>query len=119
MEKCSEKELTEDCIQTPLGLLVTIFYGEKLCLLEFADSEKLPQKKQKIETYFSIKSIPKRTLFHCQLEEELEAYFSRRRTSFSVETYLIGTEFQQKVWSILAEIPYGNLVVQATSISFR
>lgn len=52
MEKRSEKELAESCIQTPLGFLVAIFYGEKLCLLEFADSEKLPQEKQKIETYF-------------------------------------------------------------------
>lgn len=25
-----------------------------------------------------------------------------------METYLIGTEFQQKVWSVLAEIPYGE-----------
>lgn len=43
-----------------------------------------------------------------QATEELAAYFSRRRTDFSVPLDLRGTPFQQAVWTLLREIPYGQ-----------
>jgi len=38
---------------------------------------------------------------------QLDEYFRGRRTSFSLELSLKGTEFQQKVWRRLLKIPYG------------
>lgn len=40
--------------------------------------------------------------------EQLEAYFAGSLTEFDVETQLIGTEFQRRVWSALTRIPYGE-----------
>ena len=39
---------------------------------------------------------------------QLEEYFTGARTEFDVETELIGTEFQRRVWSALQTIPYGQ-----------
>lgn len=41
--------------------------------------------------------------------EQLGEYFSRERREFSLPLAPAGTEFQQRVWAALAEIPYGEL----------
>ncbi|SFA58892.1 methylated-DNA-[protein]-cysteine S-methyltransferase [Anoxybacillus pushchinoensis] len=45
--------------------------------------------------------------------EELEQYFQKKRTSFSVPLRLIGTPFQMRVWEALQTIPYGQTVSYA------
>src|SRR4051812_8752637 len=41
---------------------------------------------------------------------QLEAYFAGERQSFDLELDLAGTPFQQRVWSELRRIPYGETV---------
>jgi methylated-DNA-[protein]-cysteine S-methyltransferase len=41
-------------------------------------------------------------------EKELKEYFEGGRTSFSVNLDPVGTEFQNKVWRALSEIPFGE-----------
>lgn len=43
-----------------------------------------------------------------QAEIELLEYFYGLRTTFKVPFRMVGTEFQQKVWAALREIPYGE-----------
>jgi len=40
--------------------------------------------------------------------EQLDEYFAGRRDAFDLPLTLHGTEFQQRVWSALLEIPYGE-----------
>lgn len=48
------------------------------------------------------------------VREQLAAYFAGQRKSFSVPLDLsTGTAFQQQVWRLLAEIPYGETVSYA------
>lgn len=44
----------------------------------------------------------------CQAEEQLNEYFAKQRTSFSVELDFSGTEFQKKIWQALLTIPFGE-----------
>lgn len=39
---------------------------------------------------------------------QLESYFEGKRSDFSLKLNPKGTEFQQKVWNALLEIPYGK-----------
>ncbi|NGY36750.1 methylated-DNA--[protein]-cysteine S-methyltransferase [Flavobacterium sp. XN-5] len=39
---------------------------------------------------------------------QLESYFAGKRNDFSLKLNPKGTEFQQKVWNALLEIPYGK-----------
>jgi methylated-DNA-[protein]-cysteine S-methyltransferase len=41
-------------------------------------------------------------------ELELKEYFEGQRTAFSVNLDPVGTEFQNKVWRALSEIPFGE-----------
>jgi len=39
---------------------------------------------------------------------QLEEYFAGKRRDFDLPLHLDGTEFQQRVWRVLTEIPYGE-----------
>ena len=39
--------------------------------------------------------------------EQLLQYFSRERQAFDLQLSPVGTEFQQKTWAMLAQIPFG------------
>ncbi|MEK7563938.1 MAG: methylated-DNA--[protein]-cysteine S-methyltransferase, partial [Patescibacteria group bacterium] len=41
---------------------------------------------------------------------EMEEYFSARRRAFSVPLVMRGTDFQQRVWDALLEVPFGQTV---------
>jgi methylated-DNA-[protein]-cysteine S-methyltransferase len=43
-----------------------------------------------------------------QVAVQLEEYFAGRRTRFDLPLKLIGTAFQQEVWTALLDIPYGR-----------
>ena len=43
-------------------------------------------------------------------KEWLDTYFSGRKPDVVIPLHLKGTDFQQKVWSILCNIPYGKTI---------
>ena len=95
-------------ITTPLGDMVAIADDEALYMLQFAENRKLTaqidrlkqQKKSNIETGLC-------TPLH-QIEEELKKYFQGNLKEFSTPFCLLGTPFQQHVWTTLITIAYGT-----------
>lgn len=53
-------------------------------------------------------STPSAFLEQCL--QEMEEYFSGNRRAFSVPLVMRGTDFQQRVWDALLEIPFGQTV---------
>ena len=43
-----------------------------------------------------------------ETERQLEAYFSGKRKKFDLPVMLTGSDFQKKVWELLAGIPFGK-----------
>jgi methylated-DNA-[protein]-cysteine S-methyltransferase len=41
---------------------------------------------------------------------QLQEYFDRKRTTFSVPVHFAGTDFQNRVWKEIALIPYGKTI---------
>jgi methylated-DNA-[protein]-cysteine S-methyltransferase len=50
---------------------------------------------------------PQRCLFD-QLQQQLAEYFARKRQQFDLPLNPQGSEFQQRVWTALLKIPYGQ-----------
>lgn len=46
-------------------------------------------------------------------EEQLALYFGRDLRDFDIPLDLVGTPFQRSVWSVLAEVPYGQRATYA------
>jgi methylated-DNA-[protein]-cysteine S-methyltransferase len=45
-----------------------------------------------------------------EVAAQLKEYFAGRRTTFELPLNLVGTPFQQRVWTALLDIPYGETV---------
>ena len=52
------------------------------------------------------KQHPNALTRHCA--DQLEAYFKRKNTHFSVPMEAIGTPFQKSVWTAMSTIPFGK-----------
>lgn len=55
-------------------------------------------------------AVPRETPVLTETKRWLDCYFSGKRPDFLPPLHLIGTDFQQAVWNLLLEIPYGQTV---------
>ncbi len=89
-------------IATPVGILRAGTDGNLLNLLEFDSEDRLMR--QKVERFDG----PSESPLLDELEAQLAAYFRRELTAFTIPWQQPGTDFQQRVWAKLCEIPYGE-----------
>ena len=100
MKKC----LYKNYIDTPIGQMMSISDAEFLYRLDFTDQKDFQGK----IAGFDAPLLEYPTPVSCQLEVELQEYFARQRKSFKLPLAVQGTEFQQKVWKKVEEIPFGQ-----------
>lgn len=96
-------------IETPLGTMIACATSLGVCLLEFSDRKMLETELKTIAQKLNSVIVQGDNPFFDILETQLSEYFSRKRKDFSVPLHLFGTDFQQKVWAVLQEIPYGEV----------
>jgi len=96
-------------LESPIGPLLAAAVEEGVCLLEFEDT---PERWES-----ALQEMAKETGsvveagWHAhlqQLQDELQEYFSGKRTGFDVPLHPVGTDFQRAVWQELLRIPYGT-----------
>jgi len=103
----------EDCIvigwiESPLGPLLTGATRDGICLLEFTDRRKLEAQIDTMRRRFKCAVVPGDNPHLALLRRELDDYFSGHLKEFTVSIVAPGTPFQEKVWSALLTIPYGQ-----------
>jgi AraC family transcriptional regulator, regulatory protein of adaptative response / methylated-DNA-[protein]-cysteine methyltransferase len=110
-------------ITTPLGTMLAAALGEGLALLEFADPDTLDAQLERLRRKLPGSTVadqgtdpgidpstgpstgPSTVLQRAQ--QELNAYFAGTLREFGIPLAPAGTPFQQQVWQVLREIPYG------------
>jgi AraC family transcriptional regulator of adaptative response/methylated-DNA-[protein]-cysteine methyltransferase len=97
-------------LPSPLGPLLAAATDRGLCMLEFADRQKLPQQSADLTRWYRQPVIPGSHSFIDQARTELEQYFAGARTRFEVPLDVRGTDFQEQVWRELLQIPYGETI---------
>ena len=101
------KLITINRVPTPLGPMMIGVTDEGLCLLEFTDRKMLETQiavlKKRMGAEMVTGKHPNIDLVSAQLDE----YFHGQRKEFDLPLVVPGTEFQQKVWEALIQIPYG------------
>src|SRR4051812_38176651 len=95
-------------LQTPLGTMYGGAIDEGLCFIEFIDRIHLDKELARLGKELSASMEPGEHPHLSVLEQQLDDYFNKIRTEFSVPLFLTGTEFQKSVWRTLIEIPYGK-----------
>ena len=97
-------------LETPLGTMVAGATDQGVCLLEFADRPMLPTQLKRVEARLGGKPTPGDHRYLRTLEEQLAGYFAGGRKDFDIPLVLAGTDFQERVWRCLLEVPYGRTI---------
>lgn len=100
--------LKAEWIDTPLGPMVAIASDEWLYLLEFVDRRGLEREVERMRQKMKAAIIPGKTKITASITKELQAYFAGKLKVFKTPTAVFGTDFQQSVWKMLTNIPYGT-----------
>ena len=97
-----------DRVATPLGPMLVGATDEALCLLEFVDRRALPNQAKRVRERLGAVFAPGRNDITKRTEEQLDAYFEGELRRFDIPIRPVGSDFQEEVWSALADIPYGE-----------
>ena len=95
-------------IDTPLGLMHAGAIDRGICLLDFADREVLAIQIVRLQKTFNAELQHGENHHLHDLKNQLAEYFDKQRERFEVPLVLSGTEFQNKAWKELQNIPYGE-----------
>lgn len=95
-------------IPTALGPMIAGATEGGICLLEFTDRRMIETQVERLRKYLKAELIPGQSPFFETLTVELNSYFEGKLQQFTVPLETPGTEFQQKVWKVLQDIPYGK-----------
>ena len=99
---------------SPAGQLILGSYQEKLCLCDWCDSFDMENRLKRIQKHLKCDFSQTQSEVLTKAMKQLDEYFLRQRTTFSVPLLSIGTDFQKQVWSKLADIPYGQTETYAS-----
>ena len=95
-------------IDSPVGSLLAGVTENALCFLEFSNPERLELQIGRLRNRLRAEVVNERHTLLDTLTEQLDEYFAGKRRTFDVPLAYPGTGFQQRVWSALLEIPYGQ-----------
>jgi AraC family transcriptional regulator of adaptative response/methylated-DNA-[protein]-cysteine methyltransferase len=93
---------------TPIGPMFACASSKGICLLEFTDRRMLETEFNDLRKRLDAVILPGENRYLDQVQTEMEEYFAGKRKSFSVPLHTPGTDFQNSVWKILKDIPYGE-----------
>lgn len=94
-------------LETPLGSMLAIASHTALYLLEFADRTGLAQEVIRLQEKTQSVVSPGSSPILLTLKEELNLYFEGRLQVFKTPLCLLGSPFQQQVWTELQNLPLG------------
>lgn len=95
-------------IETPLGTMYACAVTQGICLLEFTDRKMLETEFKNLAKTLNATIVQGDNPHFPLLEKQLTEYFEGNRQEFTVPLYSPGTEFQNRVWEALKNIPYGE-----------
>lgn len=106
----SENVILLSQITTPLGPMFIGVTERGVCLLEFVDRRMLETEFSDLQRRLNATIIAGENE-HTQLaKEQLASYFAGQLESFDFPLHTPGTDFQQRVWAELRNIPHGKTI---------
>jgi len=91
---------------SPIGKLYIVSLDSGLLMISFSSSEAKSFIKKKYSGY----SVAEKNKINKTVIKYLDSYFKKKNVDVEIPMFLCGTEFQNKVWQELKEIPYGQTI---------
>jgi len=92
----------------PIGPMFACATSQGVCLLDFTDRRMLETEFKDLCKRLNAVILPGINPHLEHVQSELGEYFIGKRRKFTVPLHTPGTDFQQAVWEILQDIPYGE-----------
>ena len=89
--------------------MVAVASEQGLSLLEFGDRRMLESEFTDLQKRLDAVLLPGKNEFTEAAVQQILEYFAGTRKTFSVPLHAPGTEFQQRVWEALRQIPFGEI----------
>ncbi|MBK8925375.1 MAG: methylated-DNA--[protein]-cysteine S-methyltransferase [Crocinitomicaceae bacterium] len=106
--------------ESPIGQLDIVASERGIVIALFEDSEQTTKEISRLIKKLKAELIIGENRHTLEFKKQLREYFSGARQRFSVPLQLIGTAFQNEVWTITRAIPYGKQVsYKAQTLKFR
>ena len=99
------------CIQyynSPCGELVLASMGDELCLCDWNGMPCAERNLRRIRRYVNKDFRKETSPVIEQTKRQLDDYFAGNRKEFDIQLHTFGTDFQNRVWKALLDIPYGK-----------
>lgn len=93
---------------SPCGEIVLASMGNELCLCDWNKMPCAERNKRRLAKYMNAEFKVETSNVVEQTKKQLDEYFAGTRKAFDIPLHPVGTEFQQRVWNALLEIPYGE-----------
>ena len=97
-----------DWYESPVGPLIARATDRALCGLSFCDADRLQPQLQTLRERHGATLRDGESALLNDLRVQFAEYFAGQRRDFKVPLRSSGTEFQERVWAALCEIPYGE-----------
>ena len=95
-------------IETPVGRFLAAANDSGLVLFDFTDRRMLEHHFEVLRRRFRCPIVPGEHAHFAQLRAEIGEYFAGARRDFTVPLAPCGTAFQERVWTELRRIPFGE-----------
>lgn len=92
---------------SPCGNMVLASVGDELCLCDWSEMPCAERNMHRLARLMHASFKTESTSVLEQAMAQLNEYFSGTRTTFTIPLRPVGTDFQQRVWNALLQIPYG------------
>ncbi len=96
--------------QTKVGTLIIGSYKDELCLCDWKYRKMRDAIDVRIKSCLGTDYYEGDSLIIQNTIEQLQEYFSKKRTVFDLPLKFAGTEFQKRVWKELVLVPYGKQI---------
>lgn len=93
---------------SPCGGLWLGSLGDQLCLCNWTNEKHPGRVDKRLQTLLKAEYEEAPSDVTQEAIRQLDEYFRRERTSFTIPLLFAGTDFQQAVWHELLQIPYGQ-----------
>jgi methylated-DNA-[protein]-cysteine S-methyltransferase len=94
--------------KSPVGELLLGSHGDDLCIADWLHRRMRSVIDARIRTALNAEFIEQSSPVLQETIRQLDAYFYEGSTEFDIPIQLVGTSFQQKVWTALNTISYGK-----------
>ena len=96
--------------KSPVGEMILGSYGDKLCLADWKHRKKRGNIDRRLQKALGAEYVEESSEVIEDAIHQLHEYFTKRRKHFDIPLLMVGSDFQNRVWEALMNIPYGKTV---------